>query len=320
MNTITQNINFKGYDAAPLKRIYIEKEYSDPFADELKAAAKAEGIKVATIYDNLKWVQDDKSIIEKAGGPFLIASGNVSDNFLCTIRSRYRMPATRTIGYLTGGNTFIGKFPNGEKWIIAGAKNTTNDKKEISKTYDVPTENIFFLPQQNFHLDLFLRPIGYPFILVNDPKLVMENIDKLDGTDEEKEAFRKTVERHYKLQDASNDACSVDTTVKKLEEIGFIPIRIAGDYGDSVNFMNAIVNKHKDGTISYITNSTECANKLYSSIEKVFADELREKVPFLNKTYFIAGKGDFGKRYFNSDFEANFMMEVCSTAAEACIA
>ena len=47
-------------DAAPLKRIYIEQEYSAPFADELKAVGMTEDIKVATIHDNLEWVQDDK--------------------------------------------------------------------------------------------------------------------------------------------------------------------------------------------------------------------------------------------------------------------
>ena len=111
MNLRINSINFRGYDAAPLKRIYIEQEYSAPFADELKAVGMTEDIKVATIHDNLEWVQDDKSIIEKAGGPFLISSDKASDNFLCTIRSRYKMPATRTPGYLTGGNAFIGKFP-----------------------------------------------------------------------------------------------------------------------------------------------------------------------------------------------------------------
>lgn len=290
MNLRINSINFRGYDAAPLKRIYIEQEYSAPFADELKAVGMTEDIKVATIHDNLEWVQDDKSIIEKAGGPFLVSSDKASDNFLCTIRSRYKMPATRTPGYLTGGNAFIGKFPNGEKWLISGEKNKTQNKEEISKTYDIPPENIYFLPQQNYHLDMFLRPIGYPFILVNDPELVMQNIDKLDGTEEEKETFRQTTANHYKLQRIFAYYCDVNATVKKLEEIGFIPIRIAGDYGESFNFMNAIVNKHKNGTISYITNSSKCSNKLYSSIEKTFADDLREKVPYLDKIYSIEGK------------------------------
>ena len=49
MKISAQNITFKGYDAAPLKRIYIEQEYSKPFEDELKAAAKTENI-IKNIY------------------------------------------------------------------------------------------------------------------------------------------------------------------------------------------------------------------------------------------------------------------------------
>ena len=301
MKISAQNITFKGYDAAPLKRIYIEQEYSKPFEDELKAAAKTENIRVATLYDNLKWVQDDKFITEKAGGPFFLASGKVSENCLVKIRSRYKMPAARSENFLAGGNMFIGKLPNGEKWLLSGENNTTQDVEGISKAYNIPPQNIHFLPQQNYHLDMFMRPIGYPFVLVNDPELVLESVKKLDGSKEEKEEFKKTVNKYYKLQETLGYS-SAEATIKKLTELGFVPIRIAGDYGESCNFMNAIVNKHENGTISYITNSTNCNNKLYSSLERVFADELREKVPFLDKTYFIKGKSE-GAR------DTNYMMD-----------
>ncbi len=302
MNLKTQfGTAFKGYDAAPLKRIYIEQEYSKPFEEELRAAAKAENIRVATIYDNLKWVQDDKTIIEKVGGPFFIATGKVGDNCLVQMRSKYKMPAARTPDFLIGGNVFIGKLPNGEKWLLSGEHNTTQDVESIAKTYEIKPENIHFLPQQNYHLDMFMRPVGYPFVLVNDPKLVLENIEKLDGTEKEKEEFKRSIKRYYKLQDSLGYS-SAEGTIKKLEELGFVPIRIAGDYGEAFNFMNAIVNMHNDGKISYITNSSKCTNKLHSSIEKIFADDLREKVPFLDKIYFISGKS-------TPAYDTNYMMD-----------
>ena len=67
------------------------------------------------------------------------------------------------------------------------------------------------------------------------------------------------------------DYCEVETTIKELESYGFKPIRVGGVYASGeVNFLNAIVNKHEDGTISYITNSSNCNKAGYSKLEKIF--------------------------------------------------
>lgn len=291
MKLTPQNLSFKGYDAAPLKRIYLEQEYCKPFLKELETIGRQEGIDIAVIYDNLKWVQDDKTIVELKGKPSLIASGNVSDNLLRTMKKEYRIPGGRNRLYLTGGNTFIGKFSDGEKWLIAGKKNEVSEKDELAKAYGVKPENIHFLPQQNYHLDMYIRPVGYPFVLVNNPKLVMENINKLEGDEEEIEELRSLAEDYYNFKKQMH-YCSYTTTARRLEALGFIPIPVAGDYGRRFNFMNAIVNKHKDGTISYITNSSKCPSKVYSSLEKMFADDLRKKLPYLKDVYFVSGGKD----------------------------
>lgn len=285
------NINFKGYDAAPLKRIYSDGEYCQPFETEMEQVGKKEGISFEVLYDNTKWAQDNKTIVEKNGTPFLIGSGNITPALLYTMSGWHGIQGMKDEGFLTGGNTFIGKFQNGEKWLISGEDNITQDKAKISKAYNVKPENIYFIPQQNYHLDMFIRPVGYPYVLVNDPELVRANIDKLEGTEEDKERFKKEFKNYCNFQKIYGYS-SCDTTVEKLKELGFIPIRIAGDYGWAVNFMNSIVHKRIDGSISYITNSTKCKDKLHSSIEKLFEQDLREKVPNIDNIYFISGKNE----------------------------
>ena len=79
-------------------------------------------------------------------------------------------------------------------------------------------------------------------------------------------------------------------TVEALKKAGFIPIEIAGVYSRGINFMNAIVNSHPDGTISYITNSTSCKNPFISKLQEEFEADLRKKVPNIDKVYFVSGQ------------------------------
>ena len=95
-----------------------------------------------------------------------------------------------------------------------------------------------------------------------------------------------------------------DKIIKELEEQGFIPIRIGGVYGRGISYMNAIVNEHPDGTISYITNSTKGSE--FEGLDEVFERELRAKVPNLRDVYFISGGAD--KEYSN----LNAIMEILS--------
>ncbi len=292
MNISPQTMNFKGYDACPIRSIYHDAKYCSSFLDEMIEAGRNEDIDIRVLHTKNKWVQDDRAIVDDGNGrPSLVQSSADFDHMIYSRQTSF-YPKNRRSGVLVGGNTFIGKFPNGQKWLLTGEESKGVDIEKISKTYKVKPENIHFIPQQNYHLDMFLRPVGYPYILVNDPKLVIKNVEKLDGTEEEKEAFKKEIEEYYNFQKLC-DYATCDETVKTLETLGFKPIRIAGDYGPFANFMNSIVNQRKDGTLSFITNSTKCDNKLYSSIEKVFEEDLRKNVPNMENVYFISGRNEF---------------------------
>ena len=67
---------------------------------------------------------------------------------------------------------------------------------------------------------------------------------------------------------------------------------------------NAIVNKHEDGSISYITNSSKCNDRNLSKYQDIFEKELKRKLqniraqdpsaPTLRNIYFIQGE-NYGK-------------------------
>ena len=103
----------------------------------------------------------------------------------------------------------------------------------------------------------------------------------------------------FERKRVSSEYSSCDETIKALKEAGFIPIEVAGVFGSEINFLNAIVNKHQNGSISYITNSTACSNTLISQLEQDFEKELREKVSNLDKVYFISGDTEKGKSLLN---------------------
>lgn len=296
--------NFKGYDSAPLKSIYLEESYCKPFIDEMKAVAQQEGFKIKTAYDNDQWIQDDKTIIEKDGKPFLIANGEVSDNFIGELK-RQGIDGKKTIGFLAGGDTFIGKYPNGNKWILTGEKiGATISKKAVSDAYEISEKNIYTLPKQNYHLDTFIRPVGYPYVLVNDFNLVDKNIQMLDDGTDEFEQYRKEYESFKRR--LNEQYFGINTICNALVARGFTPIKIAGVYGPEINFMNAIINKHPDNTISYITNSSDTGNDdFYKKIQDKFQKDLEEKVSNLSKTYFVKGnEAQYqGKRFYGIGIE-----------------
>ncbi|MBQ8634733.1 hypothetical protein IJX73_00055 [bacterium] len=304
MKLSPQILSFKGYDAAPLKRVFLDEKYSYPFACEMEEVAQQENFAIGQTYDCIKWAQDDKVIIERNSKPFLVSNGKASNALFSQMRYQFGIDSAREYGFTVGGNTFIGKYPNGKKWLMLGEneKKRVQNLDDITSVYDVDIKNVFFIPQQDFHLDMFLRPIGYPYVLVNDPELVRENIKKYSNEGIFSEELLQTFEKFDTFQKKHYSTC--DKVCKRLESLGFKPIRIAGVYSDSLNFMNALVNKHPDGKISYITNSSECvSNQNISNVQKVFEQDLRSLVPNLDKIYFIKGRDS--EYYYPNE---NYMM------------
>lgn len=281
-----QNYNFKGYDALPLRAIHIQDKVAGAFFWELEEVAKKEGFEVKYSNDLVKWSQDHKTIVEKRKRPFMLASRMFGETSLEALKKKYKISGTIPLNYVAGGNCFIGKYPYGEKWMMVGEEDCIFGTKPIAKDYDIKARNVIPVPQQDFHLDMFMRPIGYPYVLVNNPKLVEEKIKELnkDGKFDELEQNFLKKEQERQLQYSN-----FKKTIKALKKAGFEPIEVAGVFGSGINFMNAIVNQHSNGKISYITNGTMSLNGKKNVFQEIFEEELKQKAPDVDKIYFING-------------------------------
>lgn len=287
-------INFKGYDAAPLKAIHMDSWTSEPIKSELQAIAKEEGFEIRSALDYFLWAQDLKMIVEKDKKPFCVAGENAFVDYHEEIKRKYGISYKINKEIAVGGNTFIGKYPNGEKWMMIGSDELqTKTKDFLAQEYEVKKENIIVIPQQHYHLDMFMRPIGYPYVLIDNPELSRK---KLESLPEAKDIYDYlTVTKNFKDYESARSLNydSHEETIKALEQAGFIPIEVAGVLGSGINFMNAIVNQHQDGSISYITNSSKCNSELMSSFQEGFEKELRQKVPNIDKVYFVSGIDEY---------------------------
>lgn len=299
---IKNNINFKGYDAAPLKALHISASW-DKIGDEFQKICKDENIECKPYKFNGSYNQDLMLVLEKEKKPYVLMQENVEllKPYLGEMEEHYKMPVEllplfdKSSGYISGGNFFLGKKPDGEKFMLIGANEEMSiSKKQISERYEVKPENIHYIKQQDYHLDLSIRPIGYPYVLVNNPEMCLKNEFKAKGV---KTKSKPTLDKdNYKM-------LAYKRSIEQLKENGFVPIAIGGVYDTkdaSVNFMNAIVNKHKDGSISYITNSSKCNMPNISKYQRIFEKDLKNKLDELKKTdknaptlkniYFIEGE------------------------------
>ncbi len=330
--------SFRGYDATKIKNLYMQGVQEPDLFCELKKAAKAENITLWA-FDNKnfsqeleenhthsgeRWAQDDKCFIknetkfyvsdifkkeksEKSPSKLIACREQYDRHFPKSLKETFGTDYKYSSTFLVGGNMFIGKKENGERWMLVGNEGVAErvwdvNLDTISRIYKIPKKNIIIMPQPEFHLDMALRPVGYPYILVNDPKLVEENIKKYGSK------LPEDMLENYQDSRKNNKYISCDETIKILEAEGFKPIRIAGDYGfkkNGMNYINAIVNKNPDGSISYITNSGR--NTDYEILDKIFEEDLKRalegKVEIKN-LHFISGE-----KVKNSRYDENSIMK-----------
>ncbi len=224
--------------------------------------------------------------------------------------------------HFEGGNIFLGIKDNGEKYLLMGAdtisenlgarleteedmteyvrnyikptrakNNPKTIKREIndiiddfSKDFDIKKDNIFIIRQPSFHLDMTIRPLKYPYVLVNDIK----ETDKVAKNFKGDKSILNNY-RDYQIANVLLNYESGDKIADDLEKNGFKPIRVPGVFGRNINFMNAIVHEKKDGSLCYITNSCECANEDYMYFQKAFEKSLKKTCKDIDDIRFVSG-------------------------------
>lgn len=328
---------FQGYDARPLKALCMTTMQGDiPF--ELAKIGKQVGFDVYVANNNslkkipLKprrnffqtygfWAQD--AVIVTPDKDVVGCSPNFDYHKI--LQNHLRKKLMRMPLAPEGGNIFYVKDIDGKDRLLAGynSKCYFDRNPNLQKVYGV--KQIDYLPQMDYHLDLFIRPLDKKRILVADDNLMIKmlesSVSKLDkaikntGLNFVKKFYLKYI--RYSLQDKisyfKNDVflnrCPhVDSVVSELEKNGYSVQRVPGrlyslaaenDLVHDVNYMNAIVTKDKNGDLVYMTNKSKfddvykLNNKyikdLDISLERAFVKCL---APFVKEEniHFISGK------------------------------
>ena len=228
--------------------------------------------------------------------------------------------------HISGGNLFIAKNKSGKEVIIVGKNDTRKyQPDEIQAMYRA--EDIVVLPQMDYHLDLFIRPLNNGKVLLADDhlsmKILTESLGKLISyiltlpTDERKKHKIIFMKYYQELEKFNQNICKnrlakANQVAKILEENDFEVIRVPAriyEFCEEVNgddflmhkcnYLNANVLINDNGQLVYITNKSnvdndfgltpELAKKINFSFEKSFIDSIS---PFVEKEHFYFVKGE----------------------------
>lgn len=224
---------------------------------------------------------------------------------------------------LEGGNCFLGKKPDGAPYAIVGinafegiTRHALMDeytysillqsrKQDIANELGVKVQNLYIIKQPDFHLDLAIRPLHYPYVLVGDPNLTIDLAKQsYPDTVYQSDAIYR-MDKNRIRPSLGQDHATPDETVKQLESFGFKPIKVPGLLGHpykDLNYMNAIVHQDSDGKLIYVTNRNNSYKTLEGiNFERIFVDYLKEHVPSIKRVIFIDAKGFIQQMLYGRD-------------------
>lgn len=306
-----ENPLFRGYFAAPIKELHVQTCYQSgmiTMINELKSKCGKHFDIVAQLKDRLakpsqlvdsgyggiadslddKWGQDNKIFL--ADNKLLVLKSHDSYNLAERLANLLKLKVRQCYSHVEGGNCFLGQKPNGDNFALIGKDAVINDSKlNVASSLFVKPETLFVLSQPMYHLDMFIRPLLYPNVLVGDPKL-MHKFAKAQYQADVIDSLSKERDKVFEAE----KYVSVETTIKQLKAFGFNPIRVPGVLGsDELNYMNAIVHQKDDGSLLYITNKSHPSLNHRTGIdfELEFEKYLKRKVPQISEIVFIDGDG-----------------------------
>jgi len=348
-----QSVNFKGYDARPLYalcmrntdgfalnkiasdmrqigakhgfKVLLEDKYTSDSADERKERQNGAGSlfeKAASFINGRRkehltsWMQDTVYFTKNG----IIVPKNSTESFTPIAKTfNTEKRCITPTDFIPGGNLYIINDEGNEK-ILVGKDASTAD---VSKMF--PGKEIVRIPQADFHIDLFVRPLKNNVILAADDDMTLEmlkksadKLKKLTEENREDEALDRALGRLQgtigQMEAGRHSSGYKDTkkVIQTLEENGFQVVKVPGrvykskvvfmglDFSiiNKLNFMNAIVFEDKNGELVYISNksklldemgiSPELAKKIGLDFEEEFKKSIAEFVKPEN-VYFIEG-------------------------------
>lgn len=168
--------------------------------------------------------------------------------------------------------------------------------RRIADELHIIPKNIYCAKQSSAHIDMSIKPLDFPYVLVGDPSLTIELA---------KQRYANSAQLGYLQQMSENKTKSsietkrnanagnvIDISVQYLKMQGLIPIRVPGllpEHYKGFNYMNAIVHQDTDGRLIYITNKNGYKDVFGIDFEEIFVDYLKKHVPSIKKVIFIDG-------------------------------
>ena len=250
--------------------------------------------------------------------------------------------------HIAGGNIFIVKGDKDNEVIIGKDALEIYNIDEIKGMYNV--DNVTVLPQMDFHLDLFIRPLNNKNILLTDDNMTLEilknNLQKIkdyaakQNFEKQKEIniiienYQKAIE-NFTNEISSNEKAKTNEVESILKENGYNVIKVPGriyetnrdllsnkqNLGHFCNYINANAFINKTGELVYITNhsnfdnelgiTTELAKEIGCSFEDAFVESIS---PFIKKEHIYFIKGD--EHFFESKMLHEFGGGIHCTCAE----
>ena len=224
--------------------------------------------------------------------------------------------------HIQGGNIYMVKGDKGDEIIIGENELKKFSLDEIGGMYNV--EKITVLPQMDYHLDLFIRPLDNKRILLADDNMMLDVFKKIRTKAEELKSLkgmsvRNSVSRMHRSMLASmgrNNFAKTEEVEKILVDAGYDVIRVPGriysvnideidnsqNLSCTCNYLNANVLKNKNGDIVYITNKSDVdrsiglndktLKKINYCIEQAFIDIISKYVD-PKHIYFVSGKDNY---------------------------
>lgn len=345
------NMSFKGYDARPLKSLLMRDSClldTLPVAKELEKIGKKHGFGILFEgYDVLEklpsdkfnsrmvlpWMQDYIHILKDK----IITVGGfnrpqVAEKFL-------NKPVENVVceKFVKGGNVYIVKKDGTEK-IIVGEDDCIK-AMGLFKHFDICQ-----IPQADYHIDLFIRPLKDGNILVADDKMTL-NILKSARDKLAKESDISAEVALLKLDCLIKNMAKVvqdrlpkstDEVIKKLEKEGYTTIRVPGriiktstnsSLKNILNYVNAIVHENPEGDLVYITNysnvidnlglNQKIVDRVGLNFEKHFKTAVKSYIKPQN-IYFIKGgkEQDANIDYFLRCQDGGIHCMTCEVPAE----
>ena len=189
--------------------------------------------------------------------------------------------------FIKGGNVFFIKH-KGKNKLLLGSYEDIQKAEKLFKN-----KNIIQIPQADYHLDLFIKPLKNGVVLVADDNLTLAIMKKAagklkllaeqnEGNSKYFESLELLNERISKMQSAHDNTVynNTEEVIETLQNNGFTAVRVPGRvyynpeemyYDDShpafhfsnkLNYMNSIVHEKENGELVYITNKSKLCEKL----------------------------------------------------------